>query len=95
MEQNELTAGQRLADWGYEDVVIFENPSYDYALIGVSADDRAVYDYDLMVKWLVEKDGMDETEAIEFIDYNTLRACPYYQDAPIVVMRLPEMEDAE
>ena len=86
---NDNTARQRLIDWGYEDVVIFEDPSYDDALIGVTTDERAVYDYDLMVKWLVEHEGMEEFESVEWIDYNTLRSCSYYQDSPIVIMTLP------
>lgn len=31
---------------GYEDTMIFENPSFEGALIGVSSDDRAIYSYD-------------------------------------------------
>ena len=91
----QTTARQRLVDEGYEDVVIFENPSYDSALIGVTTDERAVYDYDLMVKGLVEQEGMDEFEAMERIDYNTIRACSYYQDAPIIMFRLLEQPTEE
>lgn len=39
--------------------------SYDTALIGVAHDDRAIYDYDLMVEWLVEHDSFSEEEAVE------------------------------
>ena len=63
--------------------------SYDTALIGVTQDDRAVYDYDKMVEWLVETQGWDELEAMEWIDYNTLRALPYMgPDGPIVIFPL-------
>ena len=61
----------------------------------MTTDERAVYDYDLMVKWLVEQEGMDEFEAVEWIDYNTIRACSYYQDAPIIMIRLPEQPTEE
>lgn len=44
-----------------------------------------MYDYDLMIEHLVETDGMDNDEAIEFIDYNTIRSLPYYENAPIIV----------
>ena len=43
-------AEQMLLDNGYENIVIFNNYSYDDALIGVSNDGRAIYDYNLMVK---------------------------------------------
>lgn len=72
---------------GYEDSIVFENPDYDDAIIGVSHDDRVIYSYDKMVECLVKADGMTEEEAMEFIDYNTIRAIPYAGElAPIVLM---------
>lgn len=73
---------------GADDALVFESPSYDNAFIGISSDGRAIYDYDLMVECLVAEDGMDMEEAMEFIDYNTIRALPYGGDkAPIVLYR--------
>lgn len=80
-----MIASERLAEAGYEDVLIFENPSYDDALIGVTTDDRAVYDFDKMVDWLCEHSDMEEHEAVEFIEFNTIRALPYYENSPIIV----------
>ena len=77
-----------LADMGYEDTIVFENPAYETAIIGISYDDRAIYDLDLMIDYLVENDGMTEEEALEFIDYNTVRACDYIEGAPIIITRL-------
>lgn len=86
-----MTAAELLEDYGYEDVVIFSNYSYDDALIGVTHDNRAVYDYDLMVEWLVSHEGFSYEDAIEWIEYNTLRAIPYYGNtAPIVMRKLCE-----
>lgn len=59
-----------ILDNDYEDVLIFENPSYDDAFIGITDDNRAAYDYDKMVEWLVREEDMTYEEAIEFIDYN-------------------------
>lgn len=75
-----------LCELEYEDVVLFENPSYDTAFIGVSSDNRAVYSYDKMAEHLMKVDGMDIEEAIEFIEYNTMRALPYCNNAPIVLV---------
>lgn len=84
-----MTAEERLLEWGYEDVIIFTDYSYDGALIGVTTDNRAVYDYDLMVDWLCREESMDHEEAVEWIEYNTLRALPYAGDlSPIVIHRL-------
>lgn len=77
-----------ITEMGCEEVLLFEDPCYDTAFVGLSEDDRAVYDYDLMVEYLVEKDGMEPDEAMEFIDYNTIRALPYYENHPIVFRRL-------
>lgn len=75
-----------LEDYDYDDVVIFSNPDYASAFVGVSEDNRAVYDFDKMVEYLVEKDGLTDIEAIEFIEYNTIRALPYFgENAPIVL----------
>lgn len=72
----------------YEDAVILENPDYDSAIIGVSEDRRVIYDFDKMVEHLMETDGMTDEEAIEFIEYNTIRALPYFQNAPIIMYSL-------
>lgn len=52
-----MSAKDRLIAAGYEDVVVFENFGYDDALIGVSEDGRAVYDFEKMVDWLVHNEG--------------------------------------
>ena len=35
-----------LVDMDYSDAIVFENPDYDAAIIGVSSDDRVIYEYD-------------------------------------------------
>lgn len=80
-----MTAEERLIEAEYEDVVIFRNPSYDDALIGVSDDNRAIYDFEKMVEWLYHNEGMELDEAVEFIEFNTLRAIPYTDGAPIIM----------
>ena len=77
---------QYIEDAGCEDVVIFENPDYSSAFIGLSSDDRAVYDHEKMVEFLVREEEMDEEDARDFISYNTLRALGYQERAPIVLM---------
>lgn len=77
---------EHIYELGYEDALCFENPNYDDAFIGMSHDGRAVYDYDKMVECLMNEDNMSYEEAAEFIDYNTIRAIPYFGElAPIVV----------
>lgn len=68
-----------LAD-GYEDAFIGCATSHD-------GQTRAVYDIDACVNVLVERDGMDATEAREFLDFNTIGA--YVGDGtPLYVERM-------
>jgi hypothetical protein len=81
-----MTAVERVQDAGYEDVILLDNYSYDDALVGITEDDRAVYDFDKMVKWLQEKEGFSALDAIEWIEHNTIRALPYAGErAPIII----------
>ena len=75
-----------LIEKGYEGTMFVTGFSYDDALVGVTTDRQAVYDYDRMVEWLVGKEGFeDDIEAMEWIDYNTLGAVPYYGSAAPVI----------
>ena len=81
-----MSAEELLLDNGYEDVIYLTNYSYDDALIGVSNDYRAIYDFELMIIWLVENEDFTREEAIEWIEYNTIRALPYMGvGAPIIM----------
>lgn len=74
-----------LLEEGYEGVKFLTNYDYETALVGVSTTGRTVYDYNRMVVWLMEHEGFTEEEAVEWIDYNTLRAIPYMgPDGPII-----------
>lgn len=89
-----MNAEEKLLKAGFEDVKYLTNYSYDDALIGVSENYEAVYDYELMIDWLMRKEGWSDIEAIEWIEYNTLRALPYFGAGhPIVVF--PEDEEGE
>ena len=80
---------ERLRNNEYEDVEYLTDFSYDTALIGVTDDNRAVYDFNKMVEWLIETQNITDEEAIECIEENTIRALPYFgQDAPIVMYPL-------
>ena len=81
---------QLITDLGYEDVTVFENYDYADAFIGMSDDGRAVYSYDKMIEWLMDNENLSYEDSVEWIDYNTIRALPYYPDGPIVVYDVPE-----
>lgn len=87
-ERTEEDLKDMITSLGYEDVLIFSNPDYASAFLGISECNRAVYDKDLMVEHLMRVEGMEEGEALEFIDYNTVRSLPYFDKAPVVLNRL-------
>lgn len=82
---------ERLLEFGYEGSVILRNYDYETAIIGVDTEGRVVYSFEKMVKYLIDNEKMTEEEAIEWIEYNTIRALPYMGDkAPIIVKELSE-----
>jgi hypothetical protein len=74
-----------------EDAIVFDNMSYDGSIVGVTTDGRVVYDYDKMVEELMDDEGWSYEEAIDWIDYNTIRALPYAgENGPIIMYRVLE-----
>ena len=75
-----------LMDQGFENFIIFENPDYDSAIIGITENNQVVYDYEKMIEYLMQEDDMDYEEAVDFISYNTIRSLPYAgEGAPIIM----------
>ena len=93
---SDIDAKQLLEDNGYEEIMYLTNYSYDSALIGVSDDNRAVYDYDKMVAWLVDNHGFTQMDAVDYIDYNTIRAIDYTDgDTPIIMYPLIRFDEED
>ena len=57
-----------------DNVIVFEGYDYNDALLGVTEDGRAVYVYEKMVARLIEKQGITQEEAVEWIEHNTTGA---------------------
>lgn len=82
-----------------ETTIVLRNPSYRPAIVGSTDDGALVYDYSKMVQYLIDTDHMTEEEAVEFIDYNTMRAIPYFASSGIVPIIMhsadedPELQD--
>ena len=71
---------------GYENSLVFDSPSYDDAIVGVTTDDRIVYSYEKMVEQLMQEMGCERIDAIDWLEYNTVRALSYMgNDAPVIV----------
>lgn len=81
-----------LNELGLEESIVFEAPDYDSAIVGYDANDsRIVYDYEKMIEHLMDNDNMTYEDAVDFIEYNTIRAIPYAGgEAPIVVHNIED-----
>ena len=78
-----------LGERGFKDAVVLESPDYLSAIVGVSDDGRVIYDYEKMAQCLMETEGMDYEEAMEFVNFNTLGAVPYMGDKrPIILNKI-------
>lgn len=70
-------------------MIVFDNPSYETAIVGYDIHtNRIIYDYQLMIDYLIENGQMSEEEAVEFIDFNTIRSLDYIENAPIILNRI-------
>ena len=62
---------------GHEKTVYFEHPSFVKAITGITDSEQLIYDYDLMIAAAMEEEGWNVEDAVEWIEYNTLRSIPY------------------
>lgn len=72
-----------------EQPLILDNMAYDNSIIGITEGKHLVYSYEKMIEELMEDEGWSYEEAVEWLEYNTLRAIPYMSSAgpaPIIVM---------
>ena len=84
-----MTAKEKILEAGYEDVIVFENPSYDEAFVGITYNtNQAVYDYEQMIEWLVNEENMDYNDALDFVSYNCSYLCG--EAYPLVLHRLED-----
>ena len=83
-----------LEDLDYEELIVFENPDYDDAIIGVSHDDRVIYDYDKMIEHLVNTEHISVEDAADFISYDTIRSLSYAgSNAPIAMFGIEQYQE--
>lgn len=92
MENIKTSRRDFMTEMGMNESIVFENPDYDSAIIGYDAvEHRIVYDFNKMVEHLMDVDGMEYDEAVEFIEYNTIRDTPYAgPNAPIIIYNMDE-----
>lgn len=75
-----------LAEHGFDETSFFENPDFVDAIVGITDEGNLIYDYDKMVQSLVSEGEMNEEDAIEWIEYNTIRTIPYMGIGKPIIM---------
>lgn len=67
-------------------IIILEGDEFANGFIGLSVDNRVVYSYDKLIDSLSRFNGWSTDEAIEWLEYNTIRSLPYLGDrSPIII----------
>ena len=84
---------EKLENNGYNleeyDILLIDDECYNDSLVGVTNDERAVYDEDIMVEEFSKRYNCSPENALEYIEYNVIRALPYYKGkAPVIFRRL-------
>lgn len=77
-------------------VLLEPRSDFDKCVIGVIyAEDRAVYDTDMVIETFMRINEWSYEEALEWFEYNTLRSLPYLdqEDAPVFMSKDFELED--
>ena len=81
-----MAVNQEIRNMLPDSAIVLDDMSYDNSIIGVTFDGRAIYDYDNMAMELMSDEGWSFEEAIDWIEYNTIRSLGYMGDkAPVVV----------
>ena len=90
-EEIRQAIAEQFGEEALEGVCMFENPAFVDAIVGFDTHHKkVVYEYEKMAESLMKEDDMTAEEAVEFIDYNTLRTVPYMENPPIIVMPIFE-----
>lgn len=72
--------------------LLFVDHAYDKSILGVTEDGHVVYALDKMIEEFAEDESCSIDEAMEWVEYNTLRALPYAQGKkPIIVNGVDEL----
>lgn len=81
-----MSVNQNVRDKLPPNSIVLDNESYDNSIIGLTFDGCVIYSYERMVEEYMKDNECNEEEAMDWIDYNTIRAIPYFpKPKPIIV----------
>ena len=87
MKKRRTALRNYLTDTHGPDVVMLDGPVFDGGIVGTTRDGKLVYSYEKLARALAGGTGWwSVAEAVDWIEYNTIRSLPYMGDkAPIVM----------
>lgn len=71
---------ERIAENNEDAIVLEPRSTFNRAIIGSDTDDRVVYSVEKIIRALMEDHEIDETDALEHFEYNTLGTFRGMQD---------------
>ena len=71
---------ERIAENNEDAIVLEPRSTFNRAIIGRDTDDRVVYSVEKIIRALMEDNEIDETDALEHFEYNTLGTFRGMQD---------------
>jgi len=71
---------ERIAENNEDAIVLEPRSTFNRAIIGSDTDDRVVYSVEKIIRALMEDNELDETDALEHFEYNTLGTFRGMQD---------------
>ena len=89
MTNNDLR--ELLLEQGHEDTILLEGDEFADGVLGVTEDGHLVYGYNEIIDSLMKAWDCPEQEAIDWLEYNTIRSIAYMRTAgkePIIVLSL-------
>lgn len=76
-ELKDLIAEHVMDEDELDQIIILEGDEFADGFIGLTEDNHAVYGYERLIDSLCKHNNWEYTDAVEWIEYNTLRAIPY------------------
>lgn len=79
-------------------LILFNDPSFDDSILGLSTQDNVVYDYQKMIDEYCNENLCSKEVAEDFIQTNTLPLINYFdktKNIPIVLMTKEKIKDKE
>lgn len=95
-----MKTAEEVRQWAQEhgltDSIIFEDPAYAEAVVGIDYNTNAIiYDYDKMAESLMEHEPEEFPElddAYDFINYNASFGCGIEGVPPIIMQRADDLQ---